>query len=50
MREISTLFPKGVEHMPYAKNEAHVLIIEPKSVVNTGDTPSDKTVENLAWI
>ncbi|GAB4232820.1 MAG: hypothetical protein Tsb0021_11600 [Chlamydiales bacterium] len=41
---------KGVEHLPYAPNEAHVLLFEPKSVVNTGETPSDKKVENPEWI
>lgn len=29
--------PKGVEHAPYAEEEAHVLLIEPKGTPNTGD-------------
>jgi mannose-6-phosphate isomerase-like protein (cupin superfamily) len=29
--------PRGVEHCPKADNEAHILLIEPKSTVNTGD-------------
>ena len=29
--------PKGVEHCPKADPEAHVLLIEPKGTVNTGD-------------
>ena len=29
--------PKGVEHAPYAAEEAHVLLIEPKGTPNTGD-------------
>jgi mannose-6-phosphate isomerase-like protein (cupin superfamily) len=29
--------PKGVEHRPVAKEEAHVLIIEPSGTPNTGD-------------
>lgn len=29
--------PKGVEHAPYAENEAHVLLIEPTGTPNTGD-------------
>ncbi|WP_282181736.1 cupin domain-containing protein [Aliiroseovarius marinus] len=29
--------PKGVEHCPYAEEEAHVLLIEPAGTPNTGD-------------
>lgn len=29
------IVPKGVEHLPYAHEEAHVLLFEPKAVVNT---------------
>ena len=29
--------PRGVEHCPKADVEAHVLLIEPKGTVNTGD-------------
>lgn len=36
--------------MPYAPSEAHVLLFEPKGVVNTGQTLSDKTVESPEWI
>src|SRR4051794_3815262 len=32
--------PKGVEHCPRADPEAHVLLIEPKGTVNTGDAPA----------
>jgi len=38
------IIPKGVEHMPVAKNEVHVLMFEPKSTVNTGSTDSDKKI------
>ncbi|RDB27171.1 Uncharacterized protein YdbB [Hypsizygus marmoreus] len=40
------VIPKGVEHCPMTKNgeEASVLLIEPKGVVNTGDAaPSELT-------
>lgn len=30
--------PKGIEHCPMAKEEVHVLIIEPSGTPNTGDT------------
>ena len=29
--------PKGVEHRPVAREEAHVLLIEPQGTPNTGD-------------
>lgn len=29
--------PRGVEHRPRADEEAHVLLIEPRGTVNTGD-------------
>ncbi len=44
------IVPKGTDHLPYAPNEAHVLLFEPKQVINTGETTSDKTVENPEWI
>ena len=33
--------PRGVEHQPFAADEVHALLIEPKSVVNTGDATDD---------
>ncbi len=44
------IVPRGVDHMPYATEEAHILLFEPKGVVNTGETFSEKTVENPEWI
>lgn len=38
------IVPKGVEHKPMADEEAHVLLIEPKTTVNTGDAPGPRTV------
>jgi len=42
--------PKGVEHKPIAENECHILVIEPKGVVNTGDEDSDLKADNDVWI
>lgn len=42
--------PKGVKHKPVAKNECHVLLVEPRGVVNTGETGGDLTAENDVWI
>lgn len=33
--------PKGVEHMPIAKEECHIMLVEPRGVVNTGDAEAD---------
>ncbi|MEJ2240197.1 MAG: cupin domain-containing protein [Gemmatimonadales bacterium] len=42
--------PKGVEHQPIAEEEAHVLLFEPTSTVNTGNAESDRTIADLEWI
>jgi mannose-6-phosphate isomerase-like protein (cupin superfamily) len=38
------IIPHGVEHMPVAEEEAHVLLLEPKSTVNTGTVSNERTV------
>src|SRR3954464_523969 len=35
----------GVEHCPRAEEEPHVLLIEPRDTVNTGDAGGEKTAE-----
>lgn len=41
--------PKGVPHRPASGDGAEVLLIEPSTTVNTGDTPSELTaVRRLA--
>jgi mannose-6-phosphate isomerase-like protein (cupin superfamily) len=44
------VIPKGVEHKPYAKKECHIMLVEPKGVVNTGETKGVLTAENDVWI
>ena len=39
--------PHGVEHMPVAPEEAHVLLLEPKTTLNTGNVTSERTVPKL---
>lgn len=41
---------KGVEHKPFAQDECKILIIEPRGVVNTGESESDLKAENDVWI
>lgn len=35
--------PRGVEHCPAADEEVHVLLLEPKSTVNTGTAGGERT-------
>ena len=39
--------PRGVEHCPKADQEAHVLLIEPRGTVNTGDAGGDLTASEV---
>ena len=42
--------PRGVEHMPVADDEVHVVLLEPKSTLNTGNLRNERTVETLERI
>ena len=42
--------PRGVEHRPRADAECHVLLIEPRGVVNTGDAGGERTAPNDVWV
>lgn len=44
------VIPKGVEHKPYAKGLVQVMLVEPKGVVNTGDSGGYLTAENDIWV
>jgi mannose-6-phosphate isomerase-like protein (cupin superfamily) len=39
--------PKGVEHCPVAEEECHVLLLEPKTTLNTGNVKNERTVADL---
>jgi mannose-6-phosphate isomerase-like protein (cupin superfamily) len=39
--------PKGVEHRPVAEGETHVVLVEPKTTLNTGNVRNERTVERL---
>ncbi len=43
------IIPRGVEHLPVAEQEVQVLLLEPKSTVNTGNVTSERTVAS-EWI
>jgi mannose-6-phosphate isomerase-like protein (cupin superfamily) len=42
--------PKGVRHRPFARQECHVLLIEPREVINTGDAGGAMTAPNDVWV
>jgi mannose-6-phosphate isomerase-like protein (cupin superfamily) len=42
--------PKGVEHCPKTEGEVHIMLIEPKSTLHTGDTVSERTVKEYQRI
>lgn len=44
------IVPRGVEHRPVAEEEAHVLLFEPASVLNTGNVTNERTVQTLERI
>lgn len=43
------IIPRGVEHCPVAEEEVHVLLLEPKSTLNTGNVQNERTVD-AEWI
>jgi len=44
------IVPHGVEHKPVADEEVHLLLLEPKSTLNTGNVKNDRTIEELQKI
>ncbi len=44
------IIPRGVEHQPVAEEEAHILLLEPKSTLNTGNVKNEHTVAHLERI
>ena len=44
------IIPRGVEHLPIAEEEAHVMLLEPKSTLNTGNIHTERTIADLERI
>jgi len=44
------IVPRGVEHMPVAEEEVHLVLLEPKTTLNTGNVRNERTVEEPARI
>ena len=41
------IIPRGVEHLPVADEEVQVLLLEPKTTLNTGNVQNERTVSEL---
>ena len=44
------IVPRGVEHRPIAETEVSVMLFEPNTTLNTGNTKGELTKENPEWI
>ena len=44
------IVPRGVEHMPVAEEEVHVILFEPRSTLNTGNVRNERTLQQLASV
>jgi mannose-6-phosphate isomerase-like protein (cupin superfamily) len=44
------IVPRGVEHLPAADEEVHLLLVEPKTTLNTGNIQNERTVAQLERI
>jgi mannose-6-phosphate isomerase-like protein (cupin superfamily) len=44
------IVPRGVEHLPVAQEEVHILLLEPKSTLNTGNVRNERTISVLERI
>jgi mannose-6-phosphate isomerase-like protein (cupin superfamily) len=44
------IVPHGVEHQPIAEEEVHLILLEPKTTLNTGNVTNERTVRELEQI
>ena len=44
------IVPRGVEHLPSAEEETHIMLLEPKSTLNTGNLENERTIAELERI
>jgi mannose-6-phosphate isomerase-like protein (cupin superfamily) len=44
------IIPRGVEHLPSATEETQVMLLEPKTTLNTGNLENERTVAELQRI
>ncbi len=39
------IVPRGVEHRPIAREEVHIMLVEPTGTLNTGNVRDERTVD-----
>lgn len=44
------IVPRGVEHLPVADDEVHIVLLEPKTTLNTGNITNERTAAQLQRI
>ena len=44
------IVPKGVEHLPVAEEEVHLILFEPAGTLNTGNIRNERTIDDPAEI
>ncbi len=44
------IIPHGVEHLPSADEETHIMLLEPKTTLNTGNLDNARTLHELQRI
>jgi mannose-6-phosphate isomerase-like protein (cupin superfamily) len=44
------IIPHGVEHCPSADEVTHIMLLEPKSTLNTGNVEGERTIHELERI
>lgn len=44
------IVPHGMEHQPVAEEEVHLILLEPKTTLNTGNISNERTVRELERI
>jgi mannose-6-phosphate isomerase-like protein (cupin superfamily) len=44
------IVPRGIEHLPIADDEVHIVLLEPNTTLNTGNLTNERTVAQLQRI
>jgi quercetin dioxygenase-like cupin family protein len=44
------IVPRGIEHLPIADEECHVLLLKPNTTLNTGNITNERTVSKLGTV
>jgi mannose-6-phosphate isomerase-like protein (cupin superfamily) len=44
------IVPRGVEHLPVADDEVHIVLLEPETTLNTGNITNERTAAQLQRI